>query len=55
MSLSKATGAQPSRYASLVSGPHAVEVAESWRLERVTAPETDVVELIDELGPRRRT
>ena len=38
MSLSKATGAQPSRYASLVSGPHEVEVAESWRLERVTAP-----------------
>jgi hypothetical protein len=31
-------GAQPSRYASPISGPHQVEVAESWRLERVTAP-----------------
>ncbi|MGZ4514321.1 MAG: Vgb family protein [Mycobacterium sp.] len=33
-----AIGAQPSRYASGVSGPREVEVAESWRLQRVTAP-----------------
>src|SRR3984957_15465372 len=38
MSLSKAIGAQPSRYASPISGPHQVDVAESWRLDRVTAP-----------------
>jgi sugar lactone lactonase YvrE len=29
-------GAQPSRYAPQISGPH--QVAESWRLERATAP-----------------
>jgi sugar lactone lactonase YvrE len=33
-----AIGAQPSRYASPISRQHEVEVAESWRLERVTAP-----------------
>ncbi|MGZ4562031.1 MAG: Vgb family protein [Mycobacterium sp.] len=33
-----AIGAQPSRYASGGSGPREVEVAESWRLQRVTAP-----------------
>src|SRR6202044_3767168 len=38
MSLSKAIGAQPSRYASPISGPHQVDVAESWVLARVTAP-----------------
>ncbi len=38
MSLSTAIGAQPSRYAPPVSGRREVEVAESWRLERVTAP-----------------
>jgi sugar lactone lactonase YvrE len=29
---------QPSRYGPLSSGPHPVHVAESWRLDRVTAP-----------------
>jgi sugar lactone lactonase YvrE len=29
---------QPSRYGPLRSGPHPVDVAESWRLDRVTAP-----------------
>ncbi len=38
MSISRAIAAQPSRYAPLISGPHWVEVAEGWRLERVTAP-----------------
>ncbi|WP_083801929.1 SMP-30/gluconolactonase/LRE family protein [Mycobacterium parascrofulaceum] len=38
VSLSNAVDAQPSRYASPVSASRAVEVAESWRLERVTAP-----------------
>ena len=35
---SKDITAQPSRYAGWTSGNHAVEVAEGWRLERVTAP-----------------
>ncbi len=30
--------AQPSRYAALDAGPHPIDVAEGWRLERVTAP-----------------
>ncbi len=38
MSLSEAIGARPSRYAAPPSGPPEVEVAESWRLDRVTAP-----------------
>src|SRR6202453_4317944 len=33
-----AIAAQTSRYASPIPGPHPVEVAEGWRLERVTAP-----------------
>ena len=33
-----AIAAQPSRYAVLNSGAHPVEVAEGWRLERVTPP-----------------
>src|ERR1700761_5477322 len=35
---SKDITAQPTRYAGWTSGNHAVEVAEGWRLERVTAP-----------------
>ena len=38
MSISRAIAAQPSRYAPLNSGAHPVEVAEGWRLERITAP-----------------
>jgi sugar lactone lactonase YvrE len=38
MSISRAIAAQPSRYASPIPGPLPVEVAEGWRLERVTAP-----------------
>ncbi|HEY3994844.1 MAG TPA: SMP-30/gluconolactonase/LRE family protein [Mycobacterium sp.] len=38
MSISRVSAAQPSRYAGLDSGTHPVEVAEGWRLERVTAP-----------------
>jgi sugar lactone lactonase YvrE len=33
-----AIAAQPSRYGILSSGDHPVDVAEGWRLERVTAP-----------------
>src|ERR1700751_146177 len=38
MSISRAIAAQPSRYAPLNSRAHQLEVAEGWRLERVTAP-----------------
>ena len=38
MSISRAIAAQPSRYAPMNSGAHPVEVAEGWRLERITGP-----------------
>lgn len=38
MSISRAIAAQPSRYASAISGAQPGEVAQGWRLERVTAP-----------------
>lgn len=38
MSLPRAIAAQPSRYATAISGGQPVDVAEGWRLERVTPP-----------------
>ncbi len=38
MSISRAIAAQPSRYAPSISGAKPVDVADGWRLERVTAP-----------------